>query len=110
MHHEGSIPIDHPVLDLALQVAAGDMDGARHRTLFVLVRLTDVEHRGPRGDGRLGLGGVDLTDAGLGGAEQIAEAGHARKSTSWVRIQIDPFRWSERYDKRTVPTIRRRTG
>ena len=41
---DGRVVVEQAALDLALQVAAGDVDGAGQRTLVVLVGLTDVEH------------------------------------------------------------------
>ena len=44
--------------------------------LVVLVGLADVEHDGAGGDALGGAGGVDLADLGLGGRQQLPEAGH----------------------------------
>ena len=61
----------------ASSVAPGDVQRARDGALLVLVGLADVEHDARRpATGRIGLGGVDLVDLGLGGGEQLTEGGH----------------------------------
>ena len=66
------------VLDLALEVATGDVHRAGDRALLVLVGLADVEHHGAGSIATAVVrrGGVDLADLGLGLREQIAEASH----------------------------------
>ena len=73
------VVVGDPALDLALQVAPGDVHRTGERPLLVLVGLPHVEHDGP-GLGHLvgRAGGVDLTDAGLG----VAAAGHG----SWASL------------------------
>ena len=68
--------VGEPALDLGLEVAAGDVDGAGERALVVLVGLADVEHERAGGDALGGAVGVDLGDLGLGGRQQISERGH----------------------------------
>jgi hypothetical protein len=59
-------------------VPAWDVEGTGQGALLVLVGLADVEHHDPGlGDGPLGLGGVDLADAGLRLAQEVTERCHA---------------------------------
>ena len=77
-HQQGRVPWGDPGLDLALQMASGDVHRVGDGALFVLVGLAHVEHHGAgRGPGRVGLGGGHLADLGLGRSEQLAEIGHA---------------------------------
>ena len=63
---DGGVVVGDLALDLALEVAAGDVEGAGQGALVVLVGLPDVEHDGAGpADGGLGGGGVDLADLGL---------------------------------------------
>ena len=82
------VVVGQAALDLALQVAPGDVERARQGALVVLVGLPDVEHDGagpaerrprPR---RCRLRGSRPWRT----AEQVAERGHGRKATGWVRI------------------------
>ncbi len=77
MDDDRGVAVDDPVLDLALEVAPGDVDGAGQGALLVLVGLSHVEHHGAVADGIFGGAGVDLADADLGLVEQIAVAGHS---------------------------------
>ncbi len=56
------------------------MDCARERTLFVFVGLAHVEHDRPVGNVRSGTLGVDLSDLGLRGGEQVTERCHGNKA------------------------------
>jgi hypothetical protein len=64
-------------LDVALEVAAGDVEGPGDRSLRVLLGLAHVEDHGAgAAPGLVGLGGADLSDLRLGGGEELTEAGH----------------------------------
>ena len=81
VHDDGRGLVEHLALDLALEVAAGDVERAREGALVVLVGLADVEHHGARRPaGLVGRGGVDLADLGLRLGQQIAEARHGLKA------------------------------
>ena len=65
------------VLDRTLERAPRDVHGAGDGSLLVLVGLAHVEHDGAGLPAQLvGRGGVDLSDLGLGGGEQLTEARH----------------------------------
>src|SRR3546814_7373156 len=75
--HDGRRLVGEAGLDRALERAAGDVHGAGDGALLVLLRLAHVEHDGAGLLADLvGLGGGDLADLGLGGVEELTEAGH----------------------------------
>ncbi len=74
--HDPGVLRRDPVLDVALELAARDVDRAGDRALFVLVGLTHVEERPPFGEESLGLAGGDLGDRLLRLVQQVAEACH----------------------------------
>ena len=78
--------VGQPALDLRLEVAAGDVHGARDRALVVLVGLADVEDDRAVGDA-LGGGPAVSTSviSALAADEQVTEGGHARKPTDLVK-------------------------
>src|SRR5207248_10915561 len=80
--HDDGLVLRDPILDLALQVPAGDEHRVRHRSLLVLVELADVDERGVV-EVRLGLGRLDLADLLLRLGQQLAEAGHRVSSRSF---------------------------
>ena len=62
--HHRLLVVDNPILDVALQVAPGDMQGARDRSLLVLVGFTYVEQQPAVGQQSLSAGRCDLVDVG----------------------------------------------
>ena len=66
-------------LDLELEVAPGQVDGARDGALLVLVGLADVEEGDAAGlEQRLRVGLLHLADGRLGLVQKISGCGHAR--------------------------------
>ena len=82
----GGLLVGEPVLDLRLEMAAGDVHGTVEGAGVVLVGLADVEYGGAIGDQRGRTLRVDLTDLRLGGGEQITERGHTLNPTCLVGI------------------------
>ncbi len=87
--------VGDPVLDLRFEVAARNVDRTGQRTFLVLVGLTHVEHDRPVGDVGGGALGVDLTDLGLRGGEQVSERCHDEKA----------YRVSRDYDTVLTATV-----
>ena len=73
MDDDLGVLVGDAVLDLALEVAAGDEDRPGNGALLELVGLSHVEHDRAVGTQLLGLGRGDLGDLGLGGGEQLTE-------------------------------------
>ena len=96
------------VLDLRLEVAAGDVDRAGQRALVVLVGLADVEdgQRAPSALRRsVGGRGVDLGDLGLGRRRaESRNVGHARNATSLVGYCVAPDGTHRRRARQRRPT------
>ena len=83
--------VGDPALDGALEVAAGDVEGAGDGALLVLLRLPHVEQHGAGHlPGRIRRGGVDLADLGLGGRQELTEAGHRTVLLSHRRLKTLP--------------------
>ena len=83
--------VGEATLDLALEMATGDVHRARQGTLFVLVGLAHVEdHDLAAFDELLGLRRVDFGDLRLGLDEQVAERRHERNATHLIGYHIAP--------------------
>src|SRR4029077_10533289 len=80
------VVIGDAVLDLALEVAARDEDGAGDHALFELVELAHVEERGGA-DLCLGLGRLNLSDLRFRLLQQVAIARH-HHSTSIAGMSL----------------------
>jgi len=85
--HNRLVVVDDPVLDVALQVAPGDVQRARDRSLLVLVGFTYVEQQPAVGQQGLSTGRVDLVYVGPRLGQEFPECRHSRKPTYRVGIQ-----------------------
>ncbi|CAB4852639.1 unannotated protein [freshwater metagenome] len=77
--------VEQLALDLGFEVTARNVHRAGQRTFVVLIGFAHIEDERTLGDVLGRNCGVDFGDLRLGGGQEVAEGGHARKATSSVR-------------------------
>jgi len=92
------------VLDLALEVAAGDEDRTGDHALLELVELAHVQEGG-RADARLGIGRGDLLDLRLRLLQQVAKTRHTKLPIPDCRMPGPPVITPEQLEKRNLPGV-----